>query len=88
MHSDQFKPKSHLKLNKKYIFSEAEQFPLKGTDSDKAFVEPGHFTYSTEYSNTPLLHIKRYTITHWTFTFLDFLQKSSNSKYVMHLGKH
>ena len=28
MHSDQFKPKSYLKLIKKYIFSEGEQFPL------------------------------------------------------------
>ena len=28
MHSDQFKPKSYLKLNKKYVFSEVEQFPL------------------------------------------------------------
>ena len=30
MHSDQFKPKSYLKLNKKYVFSEGEQFPLTG----------------------------------------------------------
>ena len=30
MHSDQFKPKSYLKLIKKYIFSEGEQFPLNG----------------------------------------------------------
>ena len=30
MHSDQFKPKSYLKLNKKYVFSEGEQFPLNG----------------------------------------------------------
>ena len=29
LHSDQFKPKSYLKLNKKYAFSEGEQFPLK-----------------------------------------------------------
>ena len=29
MHSNQFKPKSYLKLNKKYVFSEDEQFPLK-----------------------------------------------------------
>ena len=28
LHSDQFKPKSHLQLIKKYIFSEGEQFPL------------------------------------------------------------
>ena len=28
MHSDQFKPKSYLKLNKKYVFSEGEQLPL------------------------------------------------------------
>ena len=28
LHSDQFKPKSYLKLIKKYIFSEGEQFPL------------------------------------------------------------
>ena len=28
MRSDQFKPKSYLKLNKKYVFSEGEQFPL------------------------------------------------------------
>ena len=28
MDSDQFKPKSYLKLNKKYVFSEGEQFPL------------------------------------------------------------
>ena len=28
MHSDQFKPKSYLKLIKKYVFSEGEQFPL------------------------------------------------------------
>ena len=28
MHSDQFKPKSYLKLNKKYVFSGSEQFPL------------------------------------------------------------
>ena len=28
MHSDQFKPKSYLKLIKKYIFSEGEHFPL------------------------------------------------------------
>ena len=27
-HSDQFKPKSYLKLIKKYMFSEGEQFPL------------------------------------------------------------
>ena len=27
--SDQFKPKSYLKLNKKYVFSEGEQFPLR-----------------------------------------------------------
>ena len=30
MHSDQFKRKSYLKLNKKYVFSEGEQFPLTG----------------------------------------------------------
>ena len=30
MHSDQFKPKSYVKLIKKYIFSEGEQFPLTG----------------------------------------------------------
>ena len=29
LHSDQFKPKSYLKLIKKYIFSEGEQFPLR-----------------------------------------------------------
>ena len=28
VHSIQFKPKSHLKPIKKYIFSEGEQFPL------------------------------------------------------------
>ena len=28
MHSDQFKPKSYLKLIKKYVSSEGEQFPL------------------------------------------------------------
>ena len=28
MHSDQFKPKTYFKLNKKYVFSEGEQFPL------------------------------------------------------------
>ena len=28
MHSDQFKPKSYLKLIKKYVFSEGEQFSL------------------------------------------------------------
>ena len=27
--SDQFRPKSYLKLIKKYIFSEGEQFPLR-----------------------------------------------------------
>ena len=27
LHSDQFKPTSYLKLIKKYIFSEGEQFP-------------------------------------------------------------
>ena len=31
MHSDQFKPKSYLKLNKKYVFSEGEQFPLSNS---------------------------------------------------------
>ena len=31
MHSNQFKPKSYLKLIKKYIFSEGEQFPLMKT---------------------------------------------------------
>ena len=34
MHSDQFKPKSYLKLNKKYVFSEGEQFPLRMTKTD------------------------------------------------------
>ena len=29
LHSYQFKPKSYLKLNKKYVFSEGEQFPLR-----------------------------------------------------------
>ena len=29
MHSDKFKPISYLKLIKKYVFSEGEQFPLK-----------------------------------------------------------
>ena len=29
MHSDQFKPKSYLKLNKKYVFSEGEEFLLR-----------------------------------------------------------
>ena len=29
LHSDYIKPKSYLKLNKKYLFSEGEQFPLK-----------------------------------------------------------
>ena len=33
MHSDQFKPKSNLKLIKKYIFSEGEQFPLNQSDA-------------------------------------------------------
>ena len=28
LYSDQFKPKCYLKLIKKYIFSEGEQFPL------------------------------------------------------------
>ena len=28
MHYDHFKPKSYLKLVKKYVFSEGEQFPL------------------------------------------------------------
>ena len=31
MHSKQFKPKSYLKLIKKYIFSEGEQIPLNGS---------------------------------------------------------
>ena len=31
MHSDQFKPKSYLKLIKKYIVSEGEQFPLSSS---------------------------------------------------------
>ena len=29
LHFDPFKPKSYLKLVKKYTFSEGEQFPLK-----------------------------------------------------------
>ena len=32
LHSDQFKPKSYLKLIKKYVFSEGEQFPLTKMD--------------------------------------------------------
>ena len=42
MHSDQLKPKSYLKLNKKYEFSEGEQFPLtirqmgSGANKDKS----------------------------------------------------
>ena len=28
LHSDRFLPKSYLKLNKKYVFSEGEQFSL------------------------------------------------------------
>ena len=32
MHSDQFKPILYLKLIKKYIFSEGEQFPLRHID--------------------------------------------------------
>ena len=28
LHSDQFKPKSYLKVIKKYVFSEGEQFPV------------------------------------------------------------
>ena len=32
LHSDQFKPKSFLKLIQKYIFSEGEQFPLMEKD--------------------------------------------------------
>ena len=31
MHYDHFKPKSYLKLIKKYVFSEGEQFPLIAT---------------------------------------------------------
>ena len=34
MHSDQYKPKPYLKLIKKYIISEGEQFPLSLTDRE------------------------------------------------------
>ena len=41
MHSDQCKPKSHLKLNKIYIFSEVEQFPLSGVMNVRVVVMMG-----------------------------------------------
>ena len=38
MHSDQFKPKSYLKLNKKYVFFEGEQTGRALTWTDRAAV--------------------------------------------------
>ena len=41
MHSDQFKPKFNLKLIKKYIFSEGEEFPVFGVMNDRVVVMMG-----------------------------------------------
>ena len=57
MHSDQFKPKSHLKLSK-CIFSEGEQFPLRlrhdlrSTDGLDLMRSP--YTYSDAYQREDL----------------------------------
>ena len=52
MHSDQFKPKSYLKLIKKYVFSEGEQFPLTAfiiIPTHICYIIIGYVTYVSTY---------------------------------------
>ena len=51
LHSDQFKPKSHLKLIKKNIFSEGEQFPLTGSSNIGHWVR----VVSAQYDNIQMI---------------------------------
>ena len=50
LHSDQFKPKSYLKLITKYIFSEGEQFPLSGISLAIRVVGPCKLLIRVSYS--------------------------------------